>query len=53
MAERKKISIVWAGNLGATTAHWAAAKELGDVCLLDIVEEGEKIWQRQERGTGS
>lgn len=35
---RAKITIVGAGNVGATCAHWAAAKELGDVVLLDIVE---------------
>jgi len=35
---RKKISIIGAGNVGATCAHWAAAKALGDVVLLDIVE---------------
>ena len=33
-----KITIVGAGNVGATAAHWAAAKELGDVVLLDIVD---------------
>jgi len=33
-----KITIVGAGNVGATTAHWAAAKELGDVVLIDIIE---------------
>ena len=33
---RAKISIIGAGNVGATCAHWAAAKELGDVVLLDI-----------------
>ncbi len=33
---RAKISIVGAGNVGATCAHWAAAKELGDIVLLDI-----------------
>jgi len=33
---RAKISIVGAGNVGATTAHWCAAAELGDVVLLDI-----------------
>jgi malate dehydrogenase len=33
-----KITIVGAGNVGATTAHWAATKELGDVVLIDIVE---------------
>jgi malate dehydrogenase len=35
---RAKISIIGAGNVGATCAHWAAAKELGDIVLLDIVE---------------
>ncbi|MFA4911190.1 MAG: malate dehydrogenase [Desulfobacteria bacterium] len=35
---RKKITIVGAGNVGATTAHWAAEKEIGDVVLVDIVE---------------
>ncbi len=33
---RAKISIIGAGNVGATCAHWAAAKELGDIVLLDI-----------------
>ncbi|WP_073036145.1 malate dehydrogenase [Desulfacinum infernum] len=36
--KRKKITVVGAGFVGATAAHWAAAKELGDVCLIDIVE---------------
>jgi malate dehydrogenase len=35
---RKKVSIVGAGNVGATTAHWMASKELADVVLIDIVE---------------
>jgi malate dehydrogenase len=35
---RKKVSIVGAGNVGATTAHWIAAKELADVVLIDVVE---------------
>lgn len=35
---RKKITVVGAGFVGATAAHWAAAKELGDVVLVDIVE---------------
>jgi malate dehydrogenase len=34
--KRAKISIVGAGNVGATTAHWCAAAELGDIVLLDI-----------------
>ena len=38
MMKRAKITVVGAGNVGATCAHWAAAKELGDVVLLDIVE---------------
>lgn len=33
---RAKISIIGAGNVGATTAHWCAAAELGDVVLVDI-----------------
>ncbi len=33
---RAKITIVGAGNVGATCAHWCAAAELGDVVLLDI-----------------
>src|ERR671934_140452 len=35
---RKKVSIVGAGNVGATAAHWIASKELADVVLIDIVE---------------
>jgi malate dehydrogenase len=35
---RAKISIIGAGNVGATCAHWAAGKELGDIVLVDIIE---------------
>ncbi len=35
---RPKISIIGAGAVGATAAHWAAAKELGDIVLMDIIE---------------
>lgn len=35
---RKKISVIGAGFVGATAAHWAAEKELGDVVLVDIIE---------------
>ena len=35
---RKKITIIGAGNVGATAAHWAASRGLGDVLLLDVVE---------------
>ena len=35
---RKKVSIVGAGNVGATAAHWIASKELADVVLIDIAE---------------
>jgi malate dehydrogenase len=38
---RAKITIVGAGNVGATTAHWCAAAELGDIVLLDIPETGD------------
>lgn len=36
--KRNKITIVGAGNVGATAAHWAASKELGDIVLVDVVE---------------
>src|SRR5512139_2850724 len=35
---RRKISVIGAGFVGATAAHWAAEKELGDVALVDILE---------------
>jgi len=35
---RNKITVVGAGNVGATAAHWAAAKELGDIVLVDVVD---------------
>ena len=35
---RHKITIVGAGNVGATAAHWAVVRELGDVVLVDVVE---------------
>lgn len=33
---RAKISIIGAGHVGATTALWCAAAELGDIVLLDL-----------------
>ena len=35
---RKKLTVVGAGNVGANCAMWIAAKELGDVVLVDVVE---------------
>jgi malate dehydrogenase len=35
---RKKITIIGAGNVGATAAHWAMIRELGDVVLMDVME---------------
>ena len=46
---RAKISIIGAGNVGATCAHWAAAKELGDIVLLDIPSK-DKPEQHMPRG---
>jgi malate dehydrogenase len=34
----KKISIIGAGNTGATAAHWLAERELADIVLLDVVD---------------
>ena len=39
---RKKVTIVGAGNVGATCAHWIASKELADVVLVDIIEGAAK-----------
>ena len=33
-----KITVVGAGNVGASCALWAAMRDLGDVVLLDVVE---------------
>ncbi len=38
MKQRAKLSVIGAGFVGSTCAHWAAAKELGNVVLLDINE---------------
>ncbi len=38
MPRRNKVTVVGAGNVGATCAHWIASKELADVVLVDIVE---------------
>jgi len=35
---RKKVTIVGSGNVGATTAHWIASKELADLVLIDIID---------------
>jgi malate dehydrogenase len=38
---RAKITVIGAGNVGATTAHWCAQAELGDIVLLDIPQTGD------------
>jgi len=38
VANRKKVTIIGAGFVGSTCAHWLASKELADVVLVDIVE---------------
>src|SRR3972149_2607120 len=35
---RKKVTVVGAGNVGATVAQHVAQKELADVALVDIIE---------------
>jgi malate dehydrogenase len=37
---RAKISIIGAGNVGATTAHWCAVMELGNIVLVDQPSTG-------------
>jgi len=34
--KRPKITIIGAGFVGSTCAHWAVSKELGDIVLVDI-----------------
>jgi malate dehydrogenase len=36
--KKNKITVVGAGNVGATCAHLCAIKELGDIVLVDIAE---------------
>ncbi len=38
MAARPKITVVGAGNVGASVAQYAVEKELGDVVLVDVIE---------------
>ncbi len=38
MAARPKITIVGAGNVGASVAQYTVEKELGDVVLVDVIE---------------
>jgi malate dehydrogenase len=33
-----KVTIVGSGNVGATTAHWIAAKGLADIVLVDVIK---------------
>ncbi len=33
---RSKVTVVGAGNVGATCAHWLASREVADVVLIDI-----------------
>ena len=35
---RKKISVIGAGNVGATAALFIAQKQLGDVVMVDIID---------------
>ena len=34
-----KITVIGAGNVGATTAQILAEKEFGDIVLLDVVKD--------------
>lgn len=50
---RSKITVVGAGNVGASAAHIAASKGLGDVVLLDIVDglpQGKALDMAQAKG---
>ena len=50
-----RITVVGAGNVGATTAQMLAERDLGDIVLLDIVEglaEGKALDIAQASGVG-
>ncbi len=38
MSQRAKVTIVGAGNVGATCAHWLASWRVADLVLIDVVE---------------
>ena len=40
--KRAKVTIIGAGNVGASCAVWAAARELGDIVLIDLPELADK-----------
>ena len=40
--KRAKITLIGAGNVGASCAFWAATKELGDIVLVDIPDFADK-----------
>jgi len=49
---KSKITIIGSGNVGATAAHWAAIKGLGDIVLIDVQEgipQGKALDQSQFR----
>ena len=53
---RNKITVVGAGNVGATTAHLAAKADLGDIVLLDIIEgfaEGKALDMAESSGVAA
>lgn len=39
---RAKVTIIGAGFVGSTTAHWLAAEDIADVVLLDVNADGAK-----------
>ena len=40
--KRAKVTVIGAGNVGASCAIWLAARELGDIVLLDIPDFADK-----------
>ncbi len=55
MAQRKKIALIGAGQIGGTLALLAGQKELGDVVLVDIMEgvaKGKALDLQEARGVG-
>ncbi len=50
--KKGKVTVIGAGHVGATTAHWAAIEGLGDIVLMDVLEgipQGKALDQSQFR----
>ena len=43
---RKKITVVGGGHVGETTAHFLAEANLGNIVLIDVIEDMPELMPR-------